>query len=446
MKFHVVTCSLFASLLAACGSGPSASLPGTQRASMQNGGGSATSSSTYTVVNLGTLGGAVSGANSINDRNWASGVSTLSSSSYVHAALWKNGGSPIDLETLGGPNSAVEWPVKNDHGLLSGISETSAKQRLGEIWSCAEAFFPQPPSGHICRGFAWQNGVMTKLPTLGGNNGFAAGANESGTIVGWAETSKHDATCTSPQVLGFEAVVYEPGGKNKVHELSPFHGDKDGAATEINARGQVVGISGKCDQAVGRFTAHHAVLWENGKTVNLGSLGGIAWNTPMAINNKGDVVGFSDLSGDQSGGPNFHAFLWTKSGGMKDLGTLPGDAYSEALGINEADQIVGASYGVSFSTSRAFIWEKGKMVDLNSLISPSSQLFLLYANDINNDGVIAGGACVVVSSACGSDAPGFMATPGQRNPLQPHAAGTTMQPIALSPRLRQLVRQRAFMP
>jgi probable HAF family extracellular repeat protein len=433
-------------MLDACASGGSGSLPGAPNDAGPGGAGSATSGSSYTVVNLGTLGGASSGASSINNRDWVSGVSGLSSSSYVHAALWENGSAPIDLGTLGGPNSGIEWPVKNDHGLLSGISETTAKQRLGETWSCALGFFPQPPSGHICRGFVWQKNKMSELPTLGGNNGFAAGANESGAVVGWAETRKHDPTCTSPQVLGFEAVVYEPFGKKRIQELPPYGHDRDGAATEINDRGQVVGISGKCDQAVGRFTARHALLWENGRIVNLGSLGGVAWNTPMAINNKGEVVGFSDLPGDSSGSPNFHAFLWTKSGGMKDLGTLSGDAYSEALGINDAGQIVGASYGVSFSTSRAFIWQNGQMTDLNTLIPPSSQLYLLFANDINDGGVIAGGACVLVSGTCGTESPAFMATPGQSNPFEPHAAGTGTRPIALSPQLQELVRRRALMP
>src|SRR5581483_6611707 len=98
------------------------------------------------------------------------------------------------------------------------------------------------------------------------------------------------------------------------------------------------------------------------------------------------VVGFSDLAGDSDGSPNFHAFLWTKRGGMIDLGTLPGDVYSQALGINDAGQVVGASYGPSFSTSRAFIYENGTMTDLNALIPPSSQLYLLFANDINDRG------------------------------------------------------------
>ena len=45
-------------------------------------------------------------------------------------------------------------------------------------------------------------------------------------------------------------------------------------ATAINDRGQVVGISGTCDQAVGRFTAAHAVIWEEGGVRDIGDLGG----------------------------------------------------------------------------------------------------------------------------------------------------------------------------
>jgi probable HAF family extracellular repeat protein len=445
MKFNVIITALLASALAACTSsagGGSPFAPG--NATAGSGVSGSTSASTYTVTDLGTLGGPVSGANSINNENWASGFSTLTSSSYLHAALWENGSAARDLGTLGGPNSGVEWPVKNDHGLISGIAETAQAQRLGEIWSCAAAFFPQPPSGHICRGFAWQDGKMRKLPTLGGNNGFAAGANDEGLIVGWAETRKHDSTCTPPQVLGFQAVVYQTHDDSRwrgkrIQALPPMHGDKDGAATEINDRGQIVGISGTCDQAVGRFTAKHAVMWDDDRVINLGSLGGIAWNTPMAINSNGEVVGFSDLPGDVSGNPNFHAFLWTKKTGMQDLGTLPGDTLSEALGINDAGQIVGESFNAS--SARAFIYENGKMTDLNTLIPPSSGLYLVFANDINDQGVIAGGACVLVSNACSSAAPAYTATPTG-------SAGRLQRP-AMRPRipesLLRLLRRRAML-
>lgn len=436
MKFHLVAYAL-AFALAGCASNANGGGPASTSAVIPAAG--SPLSSQYTVEALQPLGGTLAGANSINNQNWASGISTLTSGSYFHAALWENGGAAIDLGTLGGPNSGVEWPNKSDRGLIAGISETSAPQKLGEIWSCAQAFFPQPPSGHICRGFAWRNSAMSALPTLGGNNGFAAGSNQHGDIVGWAETSKHDSTCTPPQVLQFEAVRYDGNGRHP-KELRPLRGDQDGAATEINDRGDVVGISGICDQAVGRFTARHAVMWHGNKPVDLGSLGGVAWNTPMAINDKGVIVGFSDLTGDSTGTPNFHAFLWTKKTGMQDLGTLAGDTYSEALGINEAGQVVGESF--SASSARAFIWQNGTMTDLNTLIPPSSGLYLLFANDINDQGVIAGGACVVVSNACSSSQPAYMATPNG----SPAGAVRSVTKPRMPKALLRLLRRRAMLP
>lgn len=438
MTLRILTPALAAVILAACTS--NASLPGTQSA------GSATpayGSVQYAVANLGTLGGPSSGASSINNRAWISGLSSLPGSSpYIHAALWKRNEQITDLGTLGGPNSAVEWPVKNTNGLISGISETAAPQKLGEIWSCAAAFFPPPPSGHICRGFAWQNGTMTQLPTLGGNNGFAAGANDRGLVVGWAENDTQDSTCTPPQVLQFEAVVYDPQ-RGTVQKLPPYAGDLDGAATEINDAGTVVGISGICDQAVGRFTARHAVMWQNGKVINLGSLGGVAWNTPMAINNHGEVVGFADLPGDSSGTANPVAFLWTRSAGMQNLGTLSGDTNSEALGINDRGQIVGISFNAQTGASRAFVWQNGSMVDLNTLIGGSTSLYLLYANDIDDRGEIAGGACVLTSGVCSSAAPAFAAVPSAGSARARRAA--LSRPVKLSEAIRRMLERRERM-
>ncbi len=71
-------------------------------------------------------------------------------------------------------------------------------------------------------------------------------------------------------------------------------GDSSGAATAINDNGQIVGISGICDQAVGRHTAKHAVLWENGTVTDIyPNAAAPWWNTPTAINQRGDVVGFA---------------------------------------------------------------------------------------------------------------------------------------------------------
>jgi probable HAF family extracellular repeat protein len=367
----------------------------------------------YRVINLGTLGGSASSANALNNHGWAAGVSNVTGNTDVHATLWNNG-EIIDLGTLGGANSAVEWPFKSGHDKVVGIAETADVDPLGEQWSCS-AFFIPPPTNHICLGFSWENNTMTALPTLGGNNGYASGANSAGLSVGWAETKVHDPTCAAPQVLQFEAVVYGPL-KNQIRELPPLPGDQDGAATAINEKGQAVGISGTCDNAVGAFTAKHAVLWNKGVATDIGNLGGAGWNTPSAINNAGQIVGFSDLPGDLVNGvltPNFHAFLWTQENGIQDLGTLAGDFYSEAVDINDRGQAVGLSCSAGFASCRAFVWQDGVMTDLNTLIPAGSSLYLTSAAAINTRGEISGQACVLSAGSClpTSQMPAFLAIP-----------------------------------
>jgi len=334
------------------------------------------------------LGGTYAQGTSIDIRNQVAGYAALPGNGVIHAMLWHNGYKPLDLGTLGGPNSAVAWPNRNDKGVIAGISETATPQPRGEIWSCAQAvFYTAAPTGDVCLGFRWQKGVMSQLPTLGGDNGFATGIDNAGEIVGWAENTVEDPSCNAPQILQFEAVEWN-AKNNEPTELPPLNGDPDGAATAINDHGQVVGISGLCANAVGGASAEHMVLWQNGAPTNLGSLGGQYWNTPMDINEKGAVTGFSDLPGDGVGSPNFNAFLWTAKGGLQNIGTLPGDALSEGLGINDEEVIV----GVSFPSGHAFIWQNGAMTDLNALISPDSNLVLVDAQDINDDGLITGEA------------------------------------------------------
>ena len=357
--------------------------------------------SRYRVILLSGLGGASSSGNTINNRGWVMGNSDPAGDLITHATLWLHG-KPVDLGTLGGPSSSVAWPVKNDGGMISGITEMADLDTLGENWSCW-VFFPAPlPSGHVCRGFVWQDNVMTALPTLGGTNGYAAGMNNRGQIAGWAETTTHDSTCVFPQVLQFLPFIYGPT-PGQIQALPTLYSDPDGAATAINDRGQTVGISGICDQAVGRATATHMVFWDHGTAIDMGSLGGQQWNTPVSLNNRGQVVGFADLAGDVPGPRIYHAFLWAREKGIKDLGTLPGDIKSQALAINNQGQMVGFSKGASI---RAVVWQNGVPVDLNTLV-PTSSLKLIFANDINDRGEIAGEA---LDSATG-ETPAFLAIP-----------------------------------
>jgi probable HAF family extracellular repeat protein len=365
----------------------------------------------YRVFQLGSLGGSASSGNTINNLGWAMGSSNLTGNSSERATLWAFG-LTIDLGTLGGPNSNIGWPVKNDRGVIAGVSEFSnMPDPNGEKFSCPVLL---PDTGLSCSGFVWENGHMTQLPTLGGPNGFATGVNNLNQIVGWAENTIHDPTCTFPQVLQFEAVIYGPR-KGQIRQLPPLSPDPDSAATAINDLGQVVGISGICGDAIGKLSAKHALLWENGKPIDIGNLGGKAFNTPMAINNRGQIAGFSDLPGDVVDDSvvnvNFHAFLWPVNGKILDLGTLEGDSISEATGINDQGQIIGTSFTAGFASSRAFIWQDGKMTDLNTLTQPNSNLYLIATGDINDRGEITGEACVLSDGVCTGQFVAFLGIP-----------------------------------
>ena len=78
-----------------------------------------------------------------------------------------------------------------------------------------------------------------------------------------------------------------------------------------------------------------------------------------------------------------------------DLETVDGDVIGLAFGINDRRQVVGQSIGAG--GSRAFLWQDDEIVDLNDLVADGSP-HLVYANDINNHGEIAGQGCVDCAS------------------------------------------------
>jgi probable HAF family extracellular repeat protein len=341
----------------------------------------------YVVKDLGTLGGTASVAEGISDRGWVVGTANLAGDQNGHAYLWRDG-VMTDLGTLGGPNSQEQWPVKDNRGLIVGAAETSVRDPFNEDF-CGFDRNSGVPRGLICLGFLWRDGVMTPLSTLGGNNSYAAGVNNRGQAVGWAENSTQDPTCLPPQMLDFEAVIWGPE-QGDIQELPPLSGDTEAFATGINDNGLVIGASGICSNG---SLPIHGVVWQDGMPTDLGNLGGVLNTLPWAINSRGQVVGNSDLAGDNNQPPlqppPFHTFLWTKDSGMQDLGTLPGDLYSGAFGINEQGQVIGGSCTQNFNLCRAFLWQNGVMTDVDALVMGPTSLHLWFGNDINSRGEIA---------------------------------------------------------
>lgn len=355
----------------------------------------------YRIDYLPSLGGS-STATSINDLGWVAGRSTLiaPAPSHRHAVLWRDQ-QITDLGTLGSPErqSAVVWPVKNLLGMITGIAETDTVDVENEGWSCS-AFLLGRPAGsprYQCLGFVWENGRMQALPTFGGTHGFAAGSNNFGQVVGWAETAVRDPLgCVLPQKFQFRAALWEPR-RNRIQELPPVlsAGDTVSSATAINDRGQVVGISGVCDDAVGKFSAIRAVMWEHGRPTVLGDIGGEAWNTPMAINPQGDVVGFGNQSVTLDGVPDWGAFLWTRRDGMKALPKLPGHLNAQGNGLNLWRHAVGRSCtDASMSVCDAVLWRDGGVHRLRDLVPgfPADGPRPTTATDIDDFGRISGQA------------------------------------------------------
>ena len=354
----------------------------------------AAAQTSYTVTDLGVLQNDNLGcAMALNNRGWTLTMNGLMDpvSNFIAAkvvtgrAVINIDGLKIDLGTLGGPNSWMNWGGINDRGDAVGMAETSVPDPDGEDF-CTFG------TGLTCRPFLWQNGHMNALPTLGGNNGSASDINNGGQIAGTAQTTVTDPGCPPNQTM--LPVLWENG---KAQALPTVGNDPDGLAFAINDQGQAVGYSGVCAGAI------HAVLWENETAVPLPDFGTGA--IAQGINQQGQIVG---IVGSADGTTEFAAF-W-QNGAITNLGTLPGDFAAIATGINNRGQVVGSTLDSGFNWSHGFIWQDGVMTDLNTLIPASSNLFITMANKINERGQISGMGTVLSGPDAGK-IHAFLATP-----------------------------------
>jgi probable HAF family extracellular repeat protein len=175
-----------------------------------------------------------------------------------------------------------------------------------------------------------------------------------------------------------QAALYVDG----VSVLVDMPAGTDGYAVDLNESDQMAGNF----RTAGDTSTTQPFLYSGGRMINLGTLGGrpsYAW----AINESGVVVGESTLANG-----NIHAFRYDTLG-MADLGTLGGD-YSTARGINDSGTVVGKAQRAGASgCCSAFLFDHGRMYDLNDYLSPAMAHRLDEAADINNLGQIVASAC-----------------------------------------------------
>jgi len=235
--------------------------------------------------------------------------------------------------------------------------------------------------------------------------------NGGGTVAGFADTSLPDPFpnfCFSDCLV---AHSFQAGSGGVLTDLGALPGGGSSAPIWITANGLIGGVSenGQTDPLYpGGFPENHAVLWQQGTILDLGTLPDGGYQSEAnAVNNSGQVVGTAlNTTADANSmavgnywyfdvpyGYQERAFLWDQEQGMQDLGTL-GGADAEALFINERGQVVGHSYTGSTASSLcqyplltdSFIWEKNTgMVDLGTLGGTCTE-----ATDLNQKGQVVG--------------------------------------------------------
>lgn len=134
-----------------------------------------------------------------------------------------------------------------------------------------------------------------------------------------------------------------------IRDLGTFGSSDAGAiAVAVNDRGQVVVQSGWRSEWL--RGAVRSYVWEDGKVVDLGSLGGTITQA-VAINDRGQVVGDSTTAAGA-----MHAFVW-ENRRLLDLGNIGRKGH--VVGINERGQVIG--YGYFGPYRRAVSWQDGRV-------------------------------------------------------------------------------------
>jgi len=336
------------------------------------------------LIDLGALpGGGSSETNAINSQQQVVGfsengvINPLNGIPEFAATVWQHG-KITNLGTFGGNFSLAS--MINDHEQVVGC----ATNDIPDPFISGGVLFGLGFDPNQLRAFRWEGKKLHDLGTLGGPDACAVWVNEHGQITGASFTNSIANADTGVPTI--DPFLWDDGKMIDIGTL----GGKVGMGFIVNNRGQLIGISslteapGACITAPGNGTPGcHGILWERGKLTDLGTLGG-DFSIANWINDEGEIVGVASTAGEVT----VHGARW-KNGRITDLGPLTGDCASQAFAINSQGLIAGQSFPCDASPPRAVIWESdGTVHDLNALVQPGSGLELTDPKIINDAGAI----------------------------------------------------------
>ncbi|HXE57998.1 MAG TPA: hypothetical protein VNK43_08350, partial [Gemmatimonadales bacterium] len=303
-------------------------------------------------VELGTLGGASSLAQDVDDHGVVVGVSETADGAS-HAFRWTAEGGMVDLGTLPGQVQSAAVRILTS-GKILGWSGSGSGEVTPVIWTRSGEIVPL---------------AIASIPGVDGM--FPADFNPRGEVVGSAVDAE-----------GFEHGWYwsARAGTVDLREEIPSCGEN--AAAAINASGLVAGTY--CRPDVGWL---HAFVWRLGRPHrDLGIVGDDPANANVAalgLADDGTVAGWIDPHGNSALG----AYLWRRAAGFTLLPSLPGDfPFAYAQDVNERGIAVGASYHQAHDAIQPVAWTSAhRIVQLNP-DDPSPGV----ATAVNQRGVVVG--------------------------------------------------------
>ena len=260
----------------------------------------------------------------MNKSGQVTGVSP-STNDGPHAFLWTPGTGILDL----GAGKYSHGGGVNDLGHVAGQYLVPSDTWHAFLWTPDNGLQELGPTGESSQGTGLNNvdqvigelgahafrstpgaSDLEDLGTLGGTYSFAYGINDSGQVMGLAQTNTGQAPFFWSEATGMLGI------------------DGLGDARGINEVGQVAG-----ETLVG-----HAALWtQSGGIDDLGILPGTTYGFARGVNNHGVAVGNSWAINQYPG----FVLLWSPTQGMLNVNSLCKNKLQNwtAVGINDAGQI-----------------------------------------------------------------------------------------------------------